>query len=272
MKKLFVFIVPAVILLCIYLSVDDGAKASGDDVKQSDTEQVIPEIEYALVGSGVREQIIVHKGYTVSFNPDWNIANWVAYELTADETVGVEERRDKFMPDPDVATDPVQHSDYTNSGLDRGHLAPAGDMKWSETAMNESFYTTNICPQNHNLNTKSWKRLEEQVRDWAQSFGNVYICTGPIVENTDSTIGRDHSIVVPQAFYKAVLVKTGDEWHAIAFRMENRSEDTKKELPHFVRTVDEIERMTGIDLFYNLPDSVESDIEREYDLRDWGLQ
>lgn len=272
MKRLLVFIVPAVILLCLYLAIDTGGAGTSAASVKPKQQELVNNIELAHVGSGVREQLIVHTGYTVSFNPDWNIANWVAYELTSSETEGAGERRGKFMPDPDVEGDPVLHSDYTNSGYDRGHLAPAADMKWSEEAMTESFYTTNICPQNHNLNSKSWERLEAQVREWAKEFGNIYICTGPIVGNADSTIGCDRKIVVPQAFYKALVATRDGEWYAIAFRMENVSEGSKKELSHFVRTVDEIERMTGIDMFCNLPDSIESLIESEYDLRDWGLQ
>ena len=114
------------------------------------------------------EQIIHHIGYTVSWNPVFLVPNWVAYELTADELIGSEERTNHFKPDPLVEGDPVVTRDYSNSGYDRGHMAPAADMRWSAQAMRESFYMTNICPQNHNLNAGDWKALEERVRDMAE--------------------------------------------------------------------------------------------------------
>ena len=107
------------------------------------------------------EQVIQHLGYTVSYNPEWLVPNWVAYELTNFETGGEQERKNHFKPDPLVNGDPVVTSDYSNSGYDRGHMAPAADMKWSEQAMRESFYMTNMCPQLHNLNAGDWKDLEE---------------------------------------------------------------------------------------------------------------
>ena len=124
------------------------------------------------------EQVIRHLGYTVSYNPDWLVPNWVAYELNA-ETSGEQERKNHFKPDPLVNGDPVVTGDYANSGYDRGHMAPAADMKWSEQAMRESFYMTNMCPQLHSLNAGDWKDLEELARDWAQLYGNIYIACGP---------------------------------------------------------------------------------------------
>ncbi len=116
-----------------------------------------------------------HIGYTVDFNPDWHIPNWVAYELTSEELVGDQPRATDFTPDPAFGNDSPTTHDYTESGFDRGHMAPAGDMKWSEQAMNESFYTSNICPQNHNLNKGDWNDLEQKVRYWARKHGRIYV-------------------------------------------------------------------------------------------------
>lgn len=130
-------------------------------------------IELPQLASIRPEQIIEHLAYTVSYNHDWNLPNWVAYELTSEELYGDVKRSNHFAPDPLVSGDPVVTDDYSHSDYDRGHMAPAADMKWSEQAMRESFYMSNICPQNQNLNRGDWNDLEELARDWARKYGNL---------------------------------------------------------------------------------------------------
>ena len=215
------------------------------------------------------EQVIEHLGYTVSYNPQWLVPNWVAYELTNSETYGEQERSNHFKPDPLVKGDPVVTSDYSKSGYDRGHMAPAADMKWSEQAMRESFYMTNICPQIHSLNAGDWKDLEELARDWAQQYESIYIACGPIMEANYQTIGKTHSIAVPSAFYKVFLRKTRNGWTSIGFIMPNKAGN--RPLMTYMFTVDEVEVQTGLDFFYNLPDSIESQVENTYSVSDWTL-
>ena len=216
------------------------------------------------------QQIIEHTGYTVSYNLDWLIPNWVAYELTCQETYGDYPREKKFSPDPQVSGIPVMHQDYSNSGYDRGHMAPAGDMKWSEQAMQESFYTTNICPQNHNNNAGDWKDLEEYARSLASTYGAIYICCGPIVTDATNTIGSRH-IVVPQAFYKVFLRQKKDgSWTSIGFVMPNAAGN--RPLMTYMQSVDDVENLTGIDFFYNLPDDIEDKVEADYTISDWSVK
>lgn len=228
-------------------------------------------MEIPILENGRPEQLIEHIGYTVSYNPRWYIPNWVAYELTATEVEGTEERGKHFRPDPEVKGYAVVTSDYSNSGYDRGHLAPAADMKWSAQAMEESFYMTNICPQNHNLNAGDWKRLEEFVRSMAQEYEHIYICTGPIVTDSTKTIGTTHPIVVPTAFYKVILREKANRWTGIGFVMQNCPRDGKWALSHYAQSIQQVEDQTGIDFFVNIPDSIEEQIESSYTLSDWGL-
>lgn len=216
------------------------------------------------------EQLIQHLGYTVSYNHDWLVPNWVAYELTDFEAAGDLPRSNNFAPDPLVHGDPVVTYDYKNSGYDRGHMAPAGDMKWSEQAMRESFYMTNICPQNHNNNAGDWKSLEELARDWAHQYDNIYITCGPIVEPNHATIGLNHVIAVPAAFYKVFLRQTPSGWSTIGFVMPNQA--GSRPLMTYMMTVDEIENLTGVDFFYNLPDDIEEQVESDINLSDWSLK
>ena len=216
-------------------------------------------------------QIIEHLGYTVCYNAQWHLPNWVAYELTTAEADGESTRTDKFLPDPLVDGDPVVTSDYKGSGYDRGHMAPAADMRWSEQAMKESFYMTNMCPQNHNNNAGDWKDLEELVRDLANVYGNIFICCGPIVNDASTTIGTVRKIVVPQAFYKVLLRQKADgSWTSIGFVMPNAAGN--KPLMTYMHSVDEVEQMANIDFFCNLPDSVEQIVESDYIVADWNVK
>ena len=131
-------------------------------------------LEIPVMQSRTGGQLIKRKGYTLSYNADYKTPQWVAWELTGKETKGKEERTNKFLPDPDVRGAKAYSNDYTKSGYDRGHMAPAAYMKWSKQAMAESFYMSNICPQNPNLNRGDWNDLEEKSRQWAKKYGAVY--------------------------------------------------------------------------------------------------
>lgn len=219
----------------------------------------------------VSETILKRKGYTVSYNSRLNVPNWVAWELNRDKLVERESRSDKFLPDPDLPeSQAVTTDDYKRSGMDRGHMCPAGDNRWHWRAMQESFYMTNICPQNHNLNRGDWKELEEACRRWAEQEGSIYIACGPIFYNRQPrTIGSKHKIAVPDAFFKVILCTGSQQPRAIGFIYKNTSGNHP--LDSYVNSVDQVERITGIDFFPALPDDVEKKIEAEYNLKQWHL-
>lgn len=227
-------------------------------------------VEIPTINDERSDRVITHKGYTVSYNYDWKIPNWVAYELTDIEVEGEVPRYDRFKPDPMVPKNATATTDdYKHSGYDRGHMAPAADMKWDEQVMKESFYLSNICPQNPNLNGGAWKDLEEQVRDLASQKGNIFVVCGPIVNNTDKTIGAN-KVVVPQAFYKVLLQEDKGELHAIGFIYENKS--GRQPMSTYAKTIDEVEEITNIDFFPSLPDRIEKKIESEVDFSKWTVK
>lgn len=214
------------------------------------------------------EQIIEHTGYTVSYNETLRLPNWVAYELLPSEVLGNEERSDKFIPDPQVIGLCPNTKDYTKSGYDRGHMAPAADMKWSETAMKESFYMTNICPQNHSMNAGIWKAYEERGRMWATT-DTLWIVCGPIVETSPKTIG-ENKVAVPTYFFKTFLKRTEESYSALGILCPNVAE--RKKMRDYVVPVDYIETLTGIDLYPSLPDSIENQIEAQTPFNIWGIK
>lgn len=216
---------------------------------------------------GTPEQILKRTGYVVSYNKTTLLPNWVAWHLTAERTEGSAKRSGvDFAEDTEVPEPRATDWDYYNSGYDRGHMCPAADNKWSKKAMEESFLFTNMCPQNGNLNRGDWNEMEMACRKWAKKYGDLYIVCGPILyKGKHKTIGKN-KVVVPEAFFKVVL-RTGDNPQAIGFIYKNTSGNRPKD--SYVNTVDEVERITGIDFFPSLPDDVEKKVEAECDLGLW---
>lgn len=213
-----------------------------------------------------QEQIIQHSGYTVSYNKDLRIPNWVSYELTRRETTGKEKRNDRFIADPLVKGVSATNEDYSRSGYDKGHMAPAADMKWSNTAMKESFYFSNICPQHPQLNRRGWKKLEEKIRDWAAADSAIIVICGPVIRKQAKTIGKN-KVVVPQQFFKVVLSPFVKPMRAIGFLFNN--EQCVDPLSAYTVTIDSIERLTNMDFFAPLPDEIENKIEAKSNYYEW---
>lgn len=211
--------------------------------------------------------LLERAAYMLSYNPATRLPVWVAWHLTADHTDGAYKRDGlKFAEDEDVPEPRATNMDYVNSGYDRGHICPSGDNRWSREAQVQSFLYTNCCPQLRNLNTGDWRELEEKCRVWAQWYGDIYIVSGPLLLNKKhKTIGKN-KIVVPEAFFKVVLCMRGKP-KAIGFIYRN--EPTNKKMTSYVNTVDDVERITGLDFFPALPDDVERKVEATADLGDW---
>ena len=214
------------------------------------------------------EMIIVRKGYTVSYNRETRSPNWVAWHLTKSHTSGRNQRTaEVFTEDTSVPAPRSTDEDYYNSRYDRGHMCPAGDNKWDAKAMEESFLFTNICPQNHGLNKYEWNDVEMLCRQWARKYGAVDIVCGPLYEKgvEPRYIGKN-KVRVPDAFFKVVLCRQGTP-KSIAFVFRNKGK--KMSVSEAVCSVDDVERLTGIDFFYHLDDRTERDVEAHAELADW---
>lgn len=230
-----------------------------ENSKQKVQKGSVEGLEIPIYESSRGGQMIKHIGYTLSYDADFKTPQWVAWELTKAEVQGQEPRANRFLPDPDIRGAKAYHSDYINSGYDRGHIAPAGDMKWSKQAMKESFYMSNICPQNRNLNKGDWKDLEELERTWAEEYGSVFIAAGPIyTSNPPKRIGAN-KVAVPNAFFKVLLVGYPNSPKAYGFIFNNQA--GSHPLSYYQLTVDEVEEQTGMDFFSSLPNEVENAIE-----------
>ena len=215
------------------------------------------------------EQIVFHNGFTLSYNENHEQSNWVAYELTSTEVEGTVPRMDDFRPDEKIKSGTATVIDYKGSGYDRGHLAPAADMKWSSTAMSESFYMSNMSPQTPGFNRGIWKNLENQVRIWALDCGSVYVVTAGVLSEDLPRIGIN-DVSVPSYYYKVILDYTEPELKGIGFVMPNQK--SSQPIESFAVPIDHVEKTTGIDFFYTVPDEVENELEASIDLEKWGFK
>ena len=217
-------------------------------------------------------QLLVKTGYVSYFNYERNNPDWVAWELTSAEAYGRLDRNGyEFVSDDALPlANRVAFYDYKGTKYDRGHMCPAGDMKWSPAAMRDCFYMSNVCPQVRELNHVSWERLESACRRWAKKMGSIYIICGPVYwKKVPEYIGVSHRVAVPDGFFKVVAcLKRGQE-KGIAFYYDNT--DVSQPMRKAVRSIDQIEKMTRLDFFSELPDGMENRIEAMRDLNEFGF-
>ncbi len=216
---------------------------------------------------GVPEQILQRKAYTTSYNKETRCPNWVAWCLTAEHTDGNTKRPgNAFHADTEVPEPRADLIDYRHSGWSRGHMCPAGDCKWDNEAMYESFLFTNICPQHPSSNSGDWNEIEQSCRKWAKKHGDLYIVCGPLyLKKRQDPIGP-HKIAIPDAFFKVILCMNGKP-KGIGFICRNNGENRKKDF--YVNSIDEIERIMHMDFFPALPDSIENIVEAQRDITSW---
>ncbi len=217
------------------------------------------------------EPVIQHSTFTLSYHEDHEQARWVAYILTRDElNRKYVERSDWFEKDKAVVTGSADFYDYKGSGYTKGHLVPSADRAWNRKVNEETFLMSNISPQTYHFNGGVWRELEENVRDWARKNERLFIVTGPVIGNSRETIGQN-KVTVPEAFFKVLLDLDEPGMKAIGFLIPN--EKTDRPLADFARSVDDIEKLTGID-FYDLlltDDDLESQLESSTDMTLWPV-
>ena len=251
-------------------NVAEASDVSDDEETEDTTSVQAPKgIEIPRFTRKQQSQILVRLAYTASYNKYTRCPNWVAWKLTSDHTDGPYVRKGyRFHEDLDVPYPRAYYEDYKGSpyGMQRGHMCPAADNKWSDRAMDECHLLTNICPQYGQLNGGEWKDLEDACRDWANEYGCIYIVCGPIFySNSPREIG-EHDISVPDAFFKVVL-RLGRDPQALGFIYPN--DRCSGPMSDYVMSVDRVEETVGLDFFSALNDAVESKVERRANLAKW---
>ena len=216
---------------------------------------------------GQNEKVTKHTYYSLSYSEAHEQSEWVQYTINSGYLNSSISRTNNFREDPLISTTSAQLVDYKGSGFDRGHLAPAADMKYNHSSMSESFYMSNMSPQAPGFNRQIWRLIEQQFREWASEYGELVIVTGPVL-NGDylGTIGPSR-VTVPRYYYKVALDPDNYERN-IAILIENKA--SSEPIRSFAVSIDSLERFTGIDFFYKIDDEVEEKIEGEKALGYWN--
>ena len=276
-KKKLIFIAFSIVL-AVWFFLSKNKSIFKSEIKEDDifvqsrdlapdmSEKAIQDVVYLPTSTtGV---VVFHTNYVLSYNEEHEQAEWVFHELKNRQEKNVNFKRPFFISDPKVKSKSADYKNYKNSGYDRGHLCPAGDMKFSKEAFDDTFYTSNIAPQKNDFNAGVWNRLEQKTRYWVQKYNDIYVVTGGVLTGDLETIGKE-KVSVPNYFYKILLDDTNGEYKMIAFLVPH--ENSKKPLYDFVVSVDEIEKLTGIDFFPALPDAIETDLEQRRDYKAWSF-
>ncbi len=230
-----------------------------------------PETRFFLP-EGSKGKIVHHSYYSLSYYEKYEIAEWVAYELTKKNLSARKvERTDWFNEDLSIPTGSAVYHDYSGSGYDRGHLVPAADMAFSREAMEESFLMSNMVPKVPAFNNGIWRELEENVRDWAYKNNRLYIVSGTILNKGISTkIGKKNKVGVPRLLFKVVLDLDEPDTKGIAFIIDNRL--STERLSAYAVSIDSLETMTGLDFFASLmSEERQKLLEATFDLNKWPL-
>ena len=161
------------------------------------------------------EELIQHSAMALVYDEEHEHAKWVAHIVLPDIKEGNVGRTNDFREDPKISTGTAVKADYWFSGYDRGHLAPSADFRWSEKALSESYYYSNMSPQLPEFNRKSWAALEDRIRRYVVFSGEqVYVVSGGVLSDDLPKMeneGRENEVSIPELYYKVVVDLEGDE-------------------------------------------------------------
>ena len=199
---------------------------------------------------------------------DYNeyVSYWVAYPLNS-ALIGKGSRTNLWALDPLVPkayqVSLLSASGGYGGGWTRGHQIPSADRySYAGKSTNETtFYMTNMAPQDYDYNAGVWGRLESAVRTWAGSTNakdTLYVATGCDIRYSTGLTGNSggHQVKIPNAFFKALLRKKGNDYSAVGFYLPHDRVNNpiyKRDYKEFKYSIDQLEEMTGLDFFVNLP-------------------
>ena len=206
-------------------------------------------------------RVLRNRGYVAGYCEALENPAWVAYRVADLQGLpSVPPRPEGFEADLRTAAR-VEPSAYTNSGYDRGHMAPnyAIATRYGEAAQRETFLMSNIAPQRHALNAGAWKEMEMKIAtSYPGRFGEVWVLAGPVFGARPSRLAN--GTAVPEAFFMIVVDESDGRVRAEALLFPQET-PAGADPGRFVVSIDEIERRTGLDFFPELDDGAERALE-----------
>lgn len=258
----------------------------------SNANPVVHRLEFPRLKGGQSTVITHFDNGEVNYSVEWDTVKrsnrWSAYEIYASNRVWnnnvprykAEKGEDQYPTDPDLHCSTawtVDNDPFWRSGYDHGHLCPSADRRNTKLQQYQTFYLTNMMPQNSVFNSGVWANMENWVRNQIStgSKDTLYVVKGGTIDNPSQYEARTvHGMIIPKYYYMAVLMKNSSGYRAMGFKVEHKeSRDTN--LAKYVVNIDELEKFTGIDFFCNLPDDIENHVEGlplENVLRAWGFK
>ena len=252
---------------------------------------VVHRLEFPRLKGGQSLVVTHFDNGEVNYSVEWDTVKrsnrWSAYEIYASNRVWdknvpryeAKKGEDQYPTDPDLHCSTawtVDNDPFWRSGYDHGHLCPSADRRNTKQQQYQTFYLTNMMPQNSVFNSGVWANMENWVRNQIStgSKDTLYVVKGGTIDTPSQYKAQTvHGMIIPKYYYMAVLMKNSSGYRAMGFWIEHKaSKDTN--LSKYVVNIDTLEQLTGIDFFCNLPDEIENHVESlplENVLRAWGF-
>lgn len=243
-------------------------------------------LEYPKLHNGANDLVLVHSTNSlgITYSIEWDCSKraqrWTCYQFhngLPDNNVG---RSNDWKEDPLIPSQyRTTHADYYLSGFTRGHMCASSDRQTSVEQNKQTFYYSNMQPQYSTHNSGCWAILENKVKDWGfhgTYRDTLYVVKGGTIDKEEGILSYVGSkkMIVPRYLYMCILAVKNGKYKAIGFWTQQTGDKTKDKFTKYtdyVKSIDEIEKLTGIDFFCNLPDNIEKEVESSYNLSDWGL-
>lgn len=264
----------------------NGSKNTNKNIVTAGMPPEITRLEFPHLKDKGSNIVVVHKtndAYGVNYAIEWDInkksQRWSCYQMRK----GYQGNAGRYDTYNGYPFDPVLEEkglyldrDYFyRSGFDHGHVCPSADRQYSYEANKQTFYLSNMQPQYNKFNAGIWEKLESKIRKWTprNNEDTLYVCKGGTIDDEENIIKRiSGKLIAPKYFFCALLLKNAMGYRAIGFWMENENIDRSNDkLKIYAKSIDELEKITGIDFFCNLPDNIEDKVEASVSTSAWGL-
>ena len=270
-----------------------GGKPSAQSKNVNANPALHPEylrLEMPRIKGGNDNLVVIHSTseFGVNYILEWDCQKksqrWSCYTLDRSNSAKkvsrwyAEKGENQYPWDPDIPSTYTFKSDpYYGTGYDHGHICPSYDRLNSTEANKQTFYQSNMQPQRNVFNAGIWLKMENLVSStWNRDTfrDTLYVCKGGTIDNPGQVLGTlSTGLLVPRYFFMAILCKNSQGYKALGFWVEHRNEDHSTDnIIDYVVSIDELERLTGIDFFCNLPDDVEESTERIVFPNAWSLR